>query len=84
MAIAILEEAPRGNYVGSICLEAGRPWAWSDAVVLGDRWLHVLADRRGGAAVRHLVRFGLALARRRGVPLFIGAGLGIGRSRLIE
>jgi hypothetical protein len=78
--IVIVLEEPA--YVGSLALELA-PWAWSDDLVLQDRWLHVRADRRGTAAVRRLVAFGAALARRRGVPLYLGNSLGDGRARLI-
>jgi len=79
-AVVAIAEDPR--YVGSVALRLA-PWDWSDDLALCDRWLHVRRDRRGGSAVRHLVRFGLALARHRGVPFYIGAGFG-GRSRVLR
>jgi len=78
--VAILEDPA---YVGSVALELAA-WDWSDALALRDRWLHVVADRRGGQAARQLIHFGLALARRRGVPLYLGNGVGTGRARLLR
>jgi hypothetical protein len=78
--VIVLEEG--AAYVGSLALELS-PWAWSEDLVLQDRWLHVRADRRGRGAVRRLVTCGKELARRRGVPLYLGNSLGDGRARLI-
>jgi GNAT superfamily N-acetyltransferase len=79
--VAIAED-PRG-YVGSLALELA-PWAWSDELALRDHWLHVVADRRRSSVTRRLIAFGLALARRRGVPLYLGNSLGVGRARLLS
>jgi hypothetical protein len=70
--VAILEDDT--GYVGSVALELAA-WDWSDDLVLRDRWLHVRADRRRSSAALTLTRFGLALAQRRGVPLYLASSI---------
>lgn len=76
---------PANCYAGSLALCAVQGWAWSPQLVMVDRWFHVRREHRGGPALLQLIRAGRAIARRRGLALWLADNVsGKGRARLFQ